>query len=36
MDAYPAAERERDATQAERLKERTAGRDGLRAVPDVG
>ena len=36
MDAYLAAERERDAARAERRKERTARRDGLRAVPEAG
>lgn len=36
MDAYLAAERERDAARAKRRAERTARRDGLRAVPDAG
>ena len=36
MDAYLAAERERDAARAKRREERTARRDGLRAVPDAG
>lgn len=36
MDAYLAAERERDAARANRRAERTARRDGLRAVPDAG
>ena len=33
MDAYLAAKR--DATRAQRRAERTARRDGLRAVPDA-
>ena len=36
MDAYLAAERERDAARAKRREERTARRDALRAVPDAG
>lgn len=36
MDAYLAAERQRDAARAKRRAERTARRDGLRAVPDAG
>ena len=36
MDAYLAAERERDVARAKRRAERTARRDGLRAVPDAG
>lgn len=35
MDAYLAAERERDASRAQRRAERTARHDGLRA-PDAG
>lgn len=36
MDAYLAAERERDAARTRRRQERTTRRDGLRAVPDAG
>ena len=36
MDAYFDAERERDAARAKRRAERTARRDGLRAMPEVG
>lgn len=36
MDAYLAAERERDAARAKRRAELTTRRDGLRAVPDAG
>ena len=36
MDAYLASERERDAARVRRREERTARRDGLRAVPDAG
>lgn len=36
MDAYLAGERARDAARARRRAERTARREGLRAVPEVG
>ena len=36
MDAYLAAERERDSRRDARRAERTSRRDGLRAVPDAG